>query len=95
MFPSIGILAQAAEEKAAQSIDRVAETRNRQFVHKMFVHNFCPLPPPQHQQSDELPLHLALKGPQTEWRALSQNSEQTLPQNKLNFGSKKQTKKNT
>ena len=34
----------------------------RQFVHKMFVHNFCaPKPPPPNQQSDGFPLDFLLK----------------------------------
>ena len=50
--------------------------RKRQFVHKIFVHNFVPLNPsvpPPNQQSDGCPPEFILKGPQTELRTLSQN----------------------
>ena len=53
----------------------------RQFVHKMFVHNFgAPKPPPiPKERTDGFPLKFVLKGPQTESRTLSQSYEQTLP----------------
>ena len=62
--------------------------RKRQFVHKMFVHNFRAAKPPlPNQQSDGFPLEFLLKGPQTELRTLSQNCEQTLQKvaNKQNY----------
>ena len=59
---------------------RTASSRKRQFVHKMFVHNFCahqPTPPPN-QQNDGCPLEFLLKGPRTELRTLRRNCEQSL-----------------
>ena len=63
-------------------------SRKRQFVHKMFVHNFCaPWPPPPNQQIAGFPLVFLFKGPQTELRTFSQNCEQTLQKlrNKQNY----------
>ena len=58
----------------------------RQFVHKMFVHNFCALltPPPPNQQDEGFPLEFLLERPQTELRTLSQNCEQTLQKLRTN-----------
>ena len=53
--------------------------RKRQFVHKVFVHNFGTpsTPPPPNQQRDGFSLEfLLIKAPQTESRTLSQNCEQ-------------------
>ena len=41
-------------------------------------------PPPPNQRSDEFPLELKLKVPQTELRTLGQNCEQTLPKFRTN-----------
>ena len=50
--------------------------RKRQFVHNIFVHDFCaPEPPPPNQQSDGFPLQFP------ELRTLSQNYKQTNKKN--------------
>ena len=62
-----------------------SKIRKRQFVHKMFVHNFVPLkPPPPNQQIDGFPLEFLLTGPQTELQTLGQNCEQTLQKLRAN-----------
>ena len=59
--------------------------RKRQFVHNIFVHNFCAYePPPPNQQNDGFPLDFLLKEPQTALRTLSQNCEQTLQKLRTN-----------
>ena len=59
-----------------------SEAGKRQFVHKIFTHNFgAPLPPlSPNQQSDGFPLEFVLEepGPQTDSQTLNQNCEETL-----------------
>ena len=58
--------------------------RERQFVHKIFVHNFRPPYPPSQPANDGFPHEFLLEGPQTELRTLSQNCEQTLQKLRTN-----------
>ena len=63
----------------------MARFRKCQFVHKVFVHNFCALNPPSSQPAKwGIPLEFLLEGPQMELRALSQNCEQTLQKLRTN-----------